>query len=69
MLIMALLISLQPYSLSVKAADYVAPISGLNVEKTAAPYGAADADGRQIFNLNITATTQSILLLRPSHAI
>ncbi len=60
---MALLISLQPSSLSVIAADYVAPVSGLDVEKTATPYGAADADGRQIFKLNITATTQSNIVV------
>lgn len=60
---MALLISLQPSSLSVIAADYVAPVSGLNVEKTAEPYGAADADGRQVFKLNITAVTESNIVV------
>ncbi|MEL7569909.1 MAG: vWA domain-containing protein [Eubacteriaceae bacterium] len=63
LLIMALLISLQPSSLSVIAADYVAPVSGLNVEKTAEPYGAADADGRQVFKLNITAVTESNIVV------
>lgn len=63
MLIIVLLISLEPSSFKVFAADYAAPIQGLTINKTATPYGTPDAYGRQVFKLDLTATTESNIIV------
>ena len=52
--------------------DYVDPVEGLNLTKTATPVeGSEDAHGRQIFRLDLTATTESevIITTKPSDII
>ncbi len=63
MFIIILLISLEPSSFKVFAGDYTSPIEGLTINKTATPYGTPDADGRQIFKLDITSTTESNIIV------
>jgi hypothetical protein len=63
MLSIILLISLEASSFKVFAGDYTSPIEGLTINKIATPYGTPDADGRQIFKLDITATTESNIIV------